>query len=79
MAGRRRLSCLARLSDIGRLGSLCCCGGSVPYVDFRVRVGVADQVEVDGLAARVVVEPDAVAEQDRCDVEVDLVDQPQFE
>jgi hypothetical protein len=38
---------------------------SVPYVDFRAGVGVADPVEVDRLAARVVIEPDARAEQDR--------------
>ena len=36
-------------------------------------------METNRLAARVVVQPDALAEQDRCDVQVDLVDQPQFE
>jgi len=36
-------------------------------------------VKADRLAAGVVVQPDAVAEQDRHDVQVDLVDQPQFE
>jgi hypothetical protein len=36
-------------------------------------------VQVDRLAARIVVEPDALAEQDRCDVEVDLVDEAQLE
>ena len=55
------------------------CGGPVPYVDGRGRVGVADPVQADRLTAGVVVQPDALAEQDRCDVQVDLVDQPQFE
>jgi hypothetical protein len=36
-------------------------------------------VETDRLAAGVGVQPDAVAEQDRHDVQVDLVDQPQLE
>jgi hypothetical protein len=36
-------------------------------------------VETYRLAAGVVVQPDALAEQDRCDVQVDLVDQSQFE
>jgi len=36
-------------------------------------------VEADRLAAGVVVQPDAVAEQDRHDVQVDLVDQSQLE
>jgi hypothetical protein len=36
-------------------------------------------VETNRLAARVVVQPDAVAEQDRQDVQVDLVDQSQLE
>jgi hypothetical protein len=34
---------------------------------------------VDRLTAGVVVQPDALAEQDRRDVEIDLVDQSQFE
>jgi hypothetical protein len=36
-------------------------------------------VETDRLAARVVVQPDAPAEQDRHDVQVDLVDQSELE
>jgi hypothetical protein len=36
-------------------------------------------VETDRLASGVVVQPDALAEQDRDDVQVDLVDQAQFE
>jgi hypothetical protein len=36
-------------------------------------------VQADRLAAGVVVQPDALAEQDRQDVEVDLVDQAQLE
>jgi hypothetical protein len=42
-------------------------------------VALADSVQADRLTARVVVEADAVAEQDRRDVQVDLVDQSQFE
>jgi hypothetical protein len=34
-------------------------------------------VEADRRTAGVVVQPDALAEQDRRDMEVDLVDQPQ--
>jgi hypothetical protein len=36
-------------------------------------------VEADRLAAGVVIQPDALAEQDRQDVQVDLVDQSQLE
>ena len=39
----------------------------------------ADPVKADRLAAGVVVQPDAVAEQDRHDVQVNLVDQSQLE
>jgi pimeloyl-ACP methyl ester carboxylesterase len=50
------------------------CGGSVPNVD-DVGSPPAEPVEAARLTAGVVVQPDALAEQDRCDVEVDLVDQ----
>ena len=36
-------------------------------------------MEADRRTAGVVVQPDALAEQDRRDVEIDLVDQSQFE
>src|SRR6516162_10008533 len=54
-------------------------GGAVPDVHGRPGVAVADPVEADRLAAGVVVQPDALSEQDRHDVEVDLVDQSQLE
>ena len=43
------------------------------------RVTDADPVEADRLTAGVVVQPNALAEQERCDMQVDLVDQPQLE
>ena len=55
------------------------CGGSVAHVHRRRRLAVADPAEVDRLTAGVVVQPDALAEQDRRDVQVDLVDQSQLE
>jgi len=65
-----------------------CCGfgrdlrrwrGSVPDVHGRGRVAFAEPAEPDRLTAGVVVQPDALAKQDWCDVQVDLVDQSQFE
>ena len=53
--------------------------GPVPYVHGRGGVALADQVEAERLSSGVVVQPDALAEQDRCDVQVNLVDQSQFE
>lgn len=48
------------------------------YCAFTADVGsaFADPVEGDWLAAAVVVAPDALAEQDRCDGKVDLVVSP---
>jgi hypothetical protein len=54
-------------------------GGSAADVHGGRGVAAAEAVEADRLAAGVVVQPDAVAEQDRCDVQVDLVDQPELE
>jgi hypothetical protein len=53
--------------------------GSVPYVHGRGGVAFAEQAETERLSAGVVIQPDALAEQDRCDVQVNLVDQAQFE
>src|SRR5688500_7582348 len=57
-------------------------GGTQPHlprrseadIELRVRVPVVHAVEAHGCAAGVVEQPDAVAEQDRRDVQVDLVD-----
>jgi hypothetical protein len=51
------------------------------YRTLRAEVGFAfaDPVEADRGAAGVVVQPDALAEQDRCDVQVDLAGQARFE
>src|SRR6476469_1944023 len=59
-------------------GSPRCCG-SVSDVDDLCRVAFVDSVKADRVASGVVVEPDALAEQDRCHVQVDFVDQPEFE
>src|SRR5215469_15206735 len=55
------------------------CGGPVAYADCRRGVAVVEPVEADRLAAGIVVQPDAVAEQNRRDVYVDLVDQAEPE
>jgi hypothetical protein len=55
------------------------CAGSVPHVHRRRGTVVADSVEANRLMVGVVVEPDARAEQDWCDVQVDLVDQAELE
>ena len=59
--------------------AICLFHRPVPDVHGRHGVVFADQVQADRLAAEVVVQPDAVAEQDRHDVQVDLVDQSQLE
>jgi hypothetical protein len=55
------------------------CAGSVPHVHRRRGTIIADSVEANRLMVGVVVEPDARAEQDWCDVQVDLVDQAELE
>jgi hypothetical protein len=52
--------------------------GVVPDVHRSRGIAFAGPVQADGLTAGVVIEADALAEQDRCDVQVDLVDQPLF-
>jgi hypothetical protein len=51
----------------------------VPHVHRRRGVIAIDQLESDRGAAGVVEQPDPVAEQHRCDVQVDLVDQSALE
>jgi hypothetical protein len=48
--------------------------GQMTHVDHG-GVVVAGEVQPDGIVTGVVVEADAVAEQDRRDVQVDLIDQ----
>ena len=69
---------IAQLPDTVPVGIFALAAGQHPTFTVGT-VAFADPVQADRLAAGVVAQPDALAEQDRCDVQVDLVDQSQFE